>query len=69
MEPVSDSEVLKIMIDGGEKLCDYALAKWISNAYGTDNETRQESIMRWNEVRRRIRVVAKQFKSSGGENA
>lgn len=59
MQPISDSEVIKVMVDGGERLCDHALTQWINDAYKLSEDVRQENITRWNALRRRIRDVAK----------
>lgn len=64
MEPVTDDEVLRVMIAGGEDLCDHALSKWTGNAYGTDEAMRREYIRRWGIIRRSIRPLAKRIKEA-----
>ena len=61
MEEITDREVVKIMVDGGERLCEYALEKWIGNAYQTDEKTRQEYIQRWKAIKARIRPLSKRL--------
>ncbi len=51
----TEDDVLGVMVDGGEKLCDHALAKWIGNEYHQTEECRAEYVHWWGEVRRAIR--------------
>ena len=53
----TDKEVIGVMVSGGEKLCDYALQKWIAGDYG-GGDMRIEYIDRWNNIRSRIREIA-----------
>lgn len=61
---VDTREVINIMIDGGNKLCDYATEQWLSGKYG-DNDPdqylamRKENLQRWAEIRRRISELGK----------
>lgn len=64
---VDTREVIKIMVDGGNKLCDYATDRWVSGKYdGGDPELsatmRRENLQRWAEIRRQISVLGKQLK-------
>jgi hypothetical protein len=66
--PVTDEEILNIMVDGGEKLCDYAITQWASYKYATypnptqnDEDTRRESLLRWNQLKSQIRPLAKKL--------
>ena len=70
MNEITDQEVFQIMIDGGEKLCDYALTQWISGKYcgprpwsESDEDMRQENIRRWNKIKGKIRPLAKKMRS------
>ena len=56
-QEVSNGEVVRIMIDGGKKLCDYALEQWIANKYQMDEEARRYHITRWKVIKDRITVV------------
>ena len=66
---ITNQEVLEIMSDGGEKICDHALTQWISGKYcgprpwsDDDEKMRQENIRRWNEIKRMIRPLTKEIK-------
>ena len=62
MGPKSDREVINIMIQGGEQICDYALSKWIADEYKLGEESRRENIKHWKETRTRIRSLANEMK-------
>ena len=58
---ITDAEVKKIMIDGGKRLCDYAIEQWVSGKYSTGGKFiqkewnyRQLNIQRWKEIKNRI---------------
>lgn len=38
-DQIDDSEVVQMMMDGGEKLCDYAIAQWNSGKYNLPDQT------------------------------
>lgn len=64
---VDTREVIKVMVDGGNKLCDYATEQWLSGKYdGGDPELsaamRRENLQRWAEIHRQISVLGKQLK-------
>lgn len=59
-QPITDDEVLGIMIDGGVKLCDYAIEKWISDGYGMSHEVKQQYIRRWRAIQQRVREIGKE---------
>jgi hypothetical protein len=65
---VKDCEVIKIMIDGGEKLCDYAIEQWIGDKYKLGEDMRRESILRWNKIKSRIRPLVKELRERKNEN-
>ena len=48
---VTDYEIMQFMIAGGRNLCDHALAQWTSGKYRTDENTRQENIIRWKTIK------------------
>ena len=71
MNEVTDSEVLQIMIDGGERLCDYALDKWIAGDYcgprpwsDQEEKMRQAFILRWKKTRTRMRELGRKIKDA-----
>ena len=57
MKEPTYEEVLDIMVDGGKKLCDYALDKWISYSYcgfpptPEDEKMRQEYLKHWHKIK------------------
>jgi len=53
-----DLEAINIMILGGEQLCEHAKERCIANIYQMDDETRRENILRWNNIKNRIRPLA-----------
>ena len=59
---ISDKEVIKIMVDGGEKLCDHAIEQWEGYKYGHDYDLRQGNLLRWKTIKSRIRGIAKEIK-------
>jgi hypothetical protein len=60
---IDDNEVISIMVNGGEQLCDHALECWIGDKYKLGEEMRQAYIQRWGAIKRRIRKIANQIKS------
>jgi len=68
MTDITDEEILKIMIDGGEKLCDYALDLWITDKYKLGEAARQQNMKRWSEIKGRIRPLARSIKESWRTN-
>jgi len=63
-QKADDLEVISIMVNGGERICDEAIAKWTSGKYGNDADFVQENVMRWEANRRRIRELAKVLKNA-----
>lgn len=70
-DPTID-EVLGIMVDGGKKLCDYAIEQWSSYKYSfhqpptiEDEKMRQEYMMRWRKIKRMINK--KEWQHKAGE--
>jgi hypothetical protein len=63
----TDKGIIDLMVQGGEQICDHALAQWYSNKYQTDEKTKQQSIQEWNAKRRRIRELAKKIKALHSE--
>jgi hypothetical protein len=57
-----DREVLRIMVDGAERICQHAEDQWLGGKYGPDEERRRESLKRWATIRRRIRPLANEIK-------
>lgn len=50
-----DTEILKIMRDGGRRICEDAIGKWRSGQYGPmNNDQIQENILLWKEKERKI---------------
>lgn len=62
---VTTKEVIKVMIDGGERLCDWATEQWVSGKYDGNDlslaDMRKENLLRWTEIRRQIRVLGKRL--------
>lgn len=50
---VSDKEVLGVIRDGFDRLCDYARTKWIQRAYGGDDAMFRANYERWREIESR----------------
>lgn len=61
IEEFDDSVVIKVMIDGGCKLCDYAIEQWNSGKYNLP-ELRPAYVKRWSLIKDRIRVLGRSFK-------
>lgn len=59
----TDREVLRIMIEGGEQLCDAATKKWVNDEYKAGDEMRRDSLQRWAAIRNRIRPLAKELQA------
>ena len=64
---VDTREVIKVMIDGGNKLCDYATEQWLSGKYSDSDPDlaatmRKENLQRWAEIRRRIGELGKELR-------
>lgn len=64
---VDTREVISIMIDGGNKLCDYATDQWLSGKYDSNDPDqsfaiRKENLQRWAEIRRRISELGKELR-------
>lgn len=55
---VYDKEVISVMVNGGERLCDEAIKKWYGGEYGQERELIRENIQRWLYIKRRIRELA-----------
>lgn len=60
-------EVINVMIDGGERLCDYATEQWVSGKYDSrdaelSDAMRKENLQRWSEIRKRIRELGRELK-------
>jgi len=64
MDTVTDQEVIKVMMDGGRRLCDYARAQWTSGKYGLDHDTNYENVRRWNEIEHRISTLGALLKET-----
>lgn len=60
----NEEEVLELMIDGGERLCDYALDKWMGDHYHLGEDMRQQMLKEWGANRRGIRPLANRIKSA-----
>lgn len=59
---ITDDEVLRVMVEGGEELCDAAPEKWIGNEYESDTVVRGAYLERWAKIRRRIRPLAAELR-------
>jgi hypothetical protein len=63
---VPTHEVIDVMIDGGERLCDYATDQWLSGKYDRGAESsdamQKENLQRWSEIRKRIRRLGRELK-------
>lgn len=63
---VTTHEVINVMIDGGDRLCDYATEQWMSGKYDNGREDlmpmRSENLQRWAEIRKRIRELGRELK-------
>ncbi len=64
--PVTDEEARQIMYDGGVKLCEDAVQKWVMGRYNYGNtekemEMAQDHVARWREVQRRIKNNGKEW--------
>jgi len=62
-ESVTNQDILKIMIDGGEQLCNEAMSKWMNPEYCRGLEDIAPERKRWwSEARRQVRIFAKEIK-------
>jgi hypothetical protein len=59
---VDYAEIIDLMIQGGEQICDYAKTQWISDKYKLGDEMRKQYILEWSEKRRSVRFVGKMMK-------
>jgi len=57
-----DDDVINIMVDGGKRLCDYALEQWIGDKYKMGEEVRHQYIAEWKAKKARISPIAKEWK-------
>lgn len=62
---VTDSEVLQVMIDGGKKLCDYAIEQWEGTKYQMSEAQRLEYKTRWKKIKEMITPLSKNIKLGG----
>lgn len=60
---VTDEEVIRIMLDGGRKLCDYAMGQWTGNKYQMSHEECLYNYQRWRHIRDRMKIVADSLRS------
>ncbi len=51
------------MVDGGEKLCDYAINQWSSGKYELPYAATQENIARWYSIKSRISTLGLELKA------
>ena len=62
ISPITFDEVLQVMTDGGERLCDEAITKWRSGQYGINKDMTNEYIARWKRIRDLIGDIARGHK-------
>ncbi len=64
MEGFSDKELINMMKQATEKLCDEAIEKWWGGKY-TDNEDEiRKNISLWKDKKRRVGELCEMFKQS-----
>jgi hypothetical protein len=61
-DEVTDEEVINAMVDGGRKLCEYAIEQWTKDKYGMGHETNQAYIQRWRKISSRMGELGKEWK-------
>lgn len=63
MPEITNDEVLRLMIDGGENLCDDAMGKWMNPEYhkGLEDVVMERRTW-WSAARRRIREFAREIR-------
>lgn len=60
---ITDEEVIGIMVDGGKKLCEYAVTQWATNKYQMDHATNLAHIARWRRIGTRIAELGRELKA------
>jgi hypothetical protein len=58
----ADRDVLNIMRDGADTICDHASRKWMANEYGTSEQMRQDSLKQWREKRQRAHEIISELR-------
>ncbi len=62
LDPLDDRGILKLMVDGANQICDYAISQHAQNKYHLREVCGQEGVDRWirhwNANRARIQEVA-----------
>ncbi len=59
---VSNKEILKLMKEGAEKICDNAIMNWCSERYRTDQETKKRFLNEWKIKKQRVNEVYEMLK-------
>lgn len=59
LDPISDTETIGVMVDGGLKVCEYAIARHERNHYKLSGELRNAHLRRWGLLRSRIREMGR----------
>jgi len=57
----TDDEVLRIMVDGGKRLCEYAITQWTADKYGLGHEENYRHIARWKKISSRMSDLRRIF--------
>ena len=61
---VDDKEVLKVMLNGANEVCDNAIGKWFAGKYGTDQELIRDNVKRWNNIKKRINKLIQRLRET-----
>lgn len=67
IEEPTDKEVLNTLLDGGVRLCDYAIEQWESGKYRSTPEDIASNRRRWRSMKDRMREIVNDLKAKAGK--